>query len=86
MKKLIFAGVIGLFSPLALGASAGKDDSWYWLLALAVVISICLSTLLVWRSEKLNTFTLKAVGFGAWFWFIIFIEVMIYGFYVGLTK
>ena len=86
MKKLIVAGFLGLFSPLAFGAAAGKDDSWYWLLALAVVISICLSSFLVWRSKKLNTFTLKAVGFGAWFWFIIFIQVMIYGFYVGLTK
>lgn len=85
MKKILFAGFIGLFSPLAF-AAAGKDDSWYWLLALAVVISAGLSTLLVWRSKKLNTFTLKAVGFGAWFWFIIFVEVMIYGFYVGLTK
>ena len=86
MKKLIFVGFIGLFSPIAFAASAGKDDSWYWLLALAVLISIALSSLLVWKSKKLNTFTLKAVGFGAWFWFIIFIQVMIYGFYVGLTK
>ena len=85
MKKIIFAGFTLFMSPLALAAS-GKGMSWYWLLAIAVVFSAVLSTLLVWKSKKLNTFTLKAVGFGAWFWFIIFIEVMVYGFYVGLTK
>ncbi|AOE49153.1 hypothetical protein [Kangiella sediminilitoris] len=85
MKKVLLACFITLFPPLSF-AAAGKDDSWYWLLALAVVVSAGLSTFLVWRSKKLDTFTLKAVGFGAWFWFIIFIEVMCYGFYVGLTK
>lgn len=85
MKKIIFTGFALLFSPLALAAS-GKGISWYWLLVIAVVVSASLSSLLVWKSKKLNTFTLKAVGFGAWFWFIIFIEVMIYGFYVGITK
>ena len=85
MKKLILAGFISVFSPLALAAT-GKGDNWYWLLAFAVVFSALLSSFLVWKSKKLNTFTLKAVGFGAWFWFIIFVEVMIYGFYVGLTK
>lgn len=84
MKKAIFAGLMMVFPSLAW--AAGGRDNWYWLLVLAVGISIVLSSLLVWRSKKLNTFALKAVGFGAWFWFIIFIEVMIYGFYVGLTK
>lgn len=83
MKKVVFAGLITFFPSLAW--AAGVRDNWHWLLVLAVGISIVLSSLLVWRSKKLNTFALKAVGFGAWFWFIIFIEVMIYGFYVGLT-
>ena len=84
MKNVIFASLIIFFPSLAW--AAGGRDNWYWLLVFAVVFSALLSSLLVWRSKKLNTFALKAVGFGAWFWFIIFIEVMIYGFYVGLTQ
>lgn len=84
MKKAIFAGLM-LFFPSLAWAAAGRDN-WMWLLVFAAGFSVLLSVILVWRSKKLNTFALKAVGFGAWFWFIIFIEVMCYGFYVGLTK
>lgn len=63
-----------------------KRDNWYWLTIMAVANAALISLWLVWKSEKLNNFTTKAMGFGAWFWFLIFIQVMLYGFYVGITK
>lgn len=82
--KTLFIFALLLLPQLAYAASS--KDNWYWLVALAVIISAAISSILVWKSKKLDTFTTKAVGFGAWFWFLIFIQVMLYGFYVGLTK
>ncbi|MBD3653888.1 hypothetical protein [Kangiella sp.] len=82
--KLLITIALLLLPQLAFAASS--KDNWYWLVGLAVINSAVISTILVWKSKKLDTFTTKAVGFGAWFWFLIFIQVMLYGFYVGLTK
>ncbi|MCW8856305.1 MAG: hypothetical protein OQJ95_02995 [Kangiella sp.] len=82
--KSLSALALLLLPQLAFAATS--FDNWYWLVGLAVIISAILSAILVWKSKKLDTFATKAVGFGAWFWFLIFIQVMLYGFYVGLTK
>lgn len=68
-------------------AHAAVDElPWWGILLLVSGISSVVSAYLVWKNEKLETFTEKAMGFGAWFWFIIFIQIMIYGFYIGLVK
>ena len=84
----IIAGFVFLLIALISIVAFSNDErnSWYWLVAAAVANSACVSVWLVWQSKKLKTFTEKAMGFGAWFWFLIFIQVMIYGFYVALTK
>lgn len=76
--------VVAISAMVLLDASA--RNTWYWLVGIAVANSAIVSALLVWKSKKLDTFTTKAMGFGAWFWFLIFIQVMLYGFYTGLTK
>lgn len=84
ITKTCFAIALLVLPQLAFAASG--TDNWYWLALVAVINSVIVSTILVWKSKKLDTFATKAVGFGAWFWFLIFIQVMLYGFYVGLTK
>lgn len=84
MTKILTA--VGLLLLPQLAFAASSKDNWYWLVGVAVLNSAIISAILVWKSKKLDTFTTKAVGFGAWFWFLIFIQVMMYGFYVGLTK
>lgn len=84
ITKILFGLALLLLPQLAFAAS--NFDNWYWLAGIAVIISATISVMLVWKSKRLDTFATKAIGFGAWFWFLIFIQVMLYGFYVGLTK
>ncbi len=87
MKKLSWILLILCIALLPNTAFAAKDDlPWWGVLLLVSSISTAISVVLVWRNKKLETFTEKAMGFGAWFWFIIFLQVMVYGFYIGIEK
>ncbi len=87
MKKLSWLLIVVFFALLPETALAGKDDlPWWGVLLLVTSISSVISAYLVWKNKKLETFTEKAMGFGAWFWFIIFLEIMVYGFYIGIDK
>ena len=87
MKIIIktFLMTLLLLLPQLAWAANGRNN-WYWLVGIAVINSAVISAILVWKSKRFENFTTRAVGFGAWFWFLIFIQVMLYGFYVGLTK
>lgn len=79
--------LIGLLSFLSMPVQAAQGGQpWYMLLLVVVVISTIASSALVWRNKKYQTMTEKAMLFGAWFWFLIFIQVMLYGFYIGFGK
>lgn len=87
MKKISWILIIVVFAVLPETAFAAQDKMpWWGTLLLVTSVSTVISAYLVWKNEKLETFTEKAMGFGAWFWFIIFIQIMIYGFYIGIEK
>lgn len=83
-SALIAVVVLMLLPSTALAAPQG--ESWYWIVAAMVTISAIISVILVLRNKEFDKFITKAVAFGAWFWLFVFIQIMIYGFYVGLTK
>lgn len=86
MKKIVLLNIFFLcFFPQP--ALAAQDKlPWWGTLLLVTSVSTVISSYLVWKNEKLETFTEKAMGFGAWFWFIIFLQIMVYGFYIGIEK
>lgn len=87
MKKFNWLLILTFVALLPQDAWAAQDKMpWWGVLLLVSSISTVISGLLVWKNKKLETFTEKAMGFGAWFWFIIFIQVMVYGFYIGIVK
>ncbi len=85
-KCLGLLGTVLLFILPQTAWAADDKLPWWGVILLVSSISTLISSWLVWRNKKLETFTEKAMGFGAWFWFIIFIQVMVYGFYLWFTK
>ncbi len=52
--------------------------AWYWPVIGAVIVACVVAWLLVRRSEMLEGRAAKIIGFGAWFWFLIFIQAIVY--------
>ncbi|WP_251359064.1 hypothetical protein [Kangiella sp. TOML190] len=87
MNKIIVLAIVFMVFWMPSTAWAAQETlPWWGTLLLVSSISTIISATLVWRNKKLETFTEKAMGFGAWFWFIIFLQVMVYGFYIGIEK
>ncbi len=87
MKKIYWLAIIIAWGLLPQTAWAAQEKlPWWGILLLVSSISTAISVVLVWKNKKLETFTEKAMGFGAWFWFIIFLQIMVYGFYLAIEK
>ena len=70
------AGLLFLWSG-ELHASA-QPLAWYWPVLGAVIIACVAAWLLVRRSKTLEGRAAKIIGFGAWFWFLIFVQAIVY--------
>lgn len=72
---------------LSVNAHAAQMIDYFW--EIAFVASAIAAGFAYWRVQKikmLDTFLLKAVGFGAIFWIVIFVEAIIYAVVYSLTK
>lgn len=86
MKKFYALFVLSFWAISLPVHAAPQGENWYWIVAAMVTISITVSVIMVLRNKKFDKFITRAVAFGAWFWLFVFIQIMLYGFYVGLTK
>ncbi len=72
---------------LTVNAHAAQMVDYFWEIAfVACAIAAGFAYWRVQKIEMLDTFLLKAVGFGAIFWIVIFIEAILYAIVYSLTK
>ncbi len=71
----------------AVHAHAAQMVDYFW--EIAFVAAAIAAGFAFWRVQSikmLDTFLLKAVGFGAIFWIVLFVEAILYAIVYSLTK